>query len=144
LGKGCPFLTCLNVGEQVELAADDELDWRHISMRNNIKRVYFGTVEDPQKAARLDEVFGKEFWKILSSYTHSGGRQLGRRFTFDEVKPSYTEHELAQALSAATEALLFCFALLLKSLHLHKEADDTVTMRKRYHAEFDERLRTGQ
>jgi hypothetical protein len=130
--------------EQVEQASTDDLDWRRISVRNDIKRVYFGTVEDPQKAAELDKIFGKEVWKILSDYTHSGARQLARRFSFDEVKPSYTEHELAQALSAATEALLFCSALLLKSLNLHEEFEDTITMRNRYHAEFDERLQSGQ
>jgi hypothetical protein len=138
------WINAVATDEQVELAGDDELNWLRIPVRNDIKRVYFGKLEDPKKAAELDKVFGKELWKILSSYTHSGARQLARRFSFDEVKPSYTDHELAQAFSAATEALLFCSVLLLNSLHLHEEADDTVTMRQRYHAEFDERLRTGQ
>ena len=39
---------------------------------------------------------------------------------------------------------MFCSVLLLKTLGAHEEADDTVTIRNRYHAEFDERLRTGQ
>jgi len=140
------WINAVATDEQVEQASRDELDWRRIPVRKDIKGVYFGTPEDPKKAAELDKVFGefKELWKILSSYTHSGALQLARRFSFDEVKPSYTEHELAQALSAATEALLFCSVLLLKSLHLHEEADETVTMRQRYHAEFNERLRTGQ
>ena len=139
------WLKAVATDEQVELASNDDLDWRRISLRNDIKRVYFAP-DDPQRVAQLDKIFDdfKELWKILSDYTHSGARQLSRRFTFDEVKPSYTEHELAQALSAATEALLFCSVLLLKSLHLHQEADDTVTMRNRYHAEFDERLNKGQ
>jgi hypothetical protein len=130
--------------EQVEQASNDDLEWRHIAVRNDINRAYFSTPEDPQKVAQLEEIFGKELWKILSSYTHSGARQLTRRFTFDEVKPRYTEHELAQALSTATEALLFCSVLLLKTWGAHDEADDIATMRVRYHAEFDERLRTGQ
>jgi len=139
------WLNACATDEQVEKAASPkDLEWREISVRNDIRRIYFG--EDPKNAAELDKLFDefKELWKILSSYTHSGARQLGRRFTFDQVKPNYTEHELAQALSASTEALLFCGVLLLKSLHLHEEADETVTMRKRYHAEFDERLQTGQ
>ena len=131
--------------EQVEQASTDDLDWQRISVRNDIKRVYFAP-DDPQRAAQLDKIFDdfKELWKILSDYTHSGARQLARRFTFDEVKSSYTEHELAQALSAATEALLFCSVLLLGSLNLHEEFEDTITMRNRYHAEFDERLHSGQ
>jgi hypothetical protein len=138
------WLNAVATDEQVEQVSNDELDWLRIPVRNDIKRIYFGTVEDQQKAAQLDKIFGKELWKILSDYTHSGRRQLARRFTFNEVKPSYTEHELAQALSAATEALLFCSVLLLKSLNLHDEADYTITMRNRYHAEFDERLQSGQ
>jgi hypothetical protein len=140
------WLNAVATDEHVEQASNDELDWRRIPVRNDIKRVYFGTPEDPEKVTELDKAFNefKELWKILPSYTHSGALQLTRRFTFDEVKPSYTEHEIAQALGAATEALLFCSVLLFKSLHLHKEADDTVAMRKRYHAEFDERLHIGQ
>jgi hypothetical protein len=140
------WINAVATDEQAEQASNDELEWRHIPVRNDIKRVYFGTPGDSDKASELDRIFDefKQLWKILSSYTHSGGLQLARRFSFDEVKPSYTEHELAQALSAATEALLFGSVLLLKSLHLHEEADETVAMRNRYHAEFDERLRAGQ
>jgi hypothetical protein len=140
------WLNAVATDEQVEQASNnDELDWRRIQVRKDIKRVYFAP-DNPERAAALDKIFDdfKELLKILSDYTHSGARQLGRRFSFDEVKPSYTEHELAQALSAATEALLFCSVLLLKSLKLHDETDETVEMRNRYHAEFDERLRTGE
>jgi hypothetical protein len=137
------WLNAVATDEQVEQVSNDELDWRRISVRNDIKRVYFGTVEDPEKVAELDRVFGKKLWNVLSDYTHSGRRQIARRFTFNEVKPSYTERELAQALSAATEALLFCSVLLLKALNLHEETEDTITMRDRYRAEFYERLQSG-
>jgi hypothetical protein len=140
------WLRAVATEDQVEQASRDELNWLRIPVRDDIKRVYFGTPEDPKKAAELDKLFDafKQLWKILSSYTHSGALQLARRFTFDEVKPSYTEHEIAQALSAATEVLLFCSVLLFKSIDAHEEADDTVTMRERYRAEFDERLNKGQ
>jgi hypothetical protein len=136
---------CAN-DEQVEQASRDELMFPMGDVRDDIKRIYFGAPEDPEKVARLDKMFNelKELWKILCSYTHSGALQVTRRFIFDEVKPSYTEHEIAQALSAATEALLFSSVLLFKSLKLEEETDDTITMRERYHAEFDERLRAGQ
>jgi hypothetical protein len=128
------WLRAVATEEQLKLASCDD-----------IKRVYFGTPEDPEKAAELDKVFGelKELWVILCSHTDSGALQLARRFKFDEVKPSYTEHELAQALSVATEALLFCSVFLFKTIDLHEEADDIAMMRRRYHAEFDERLRAG-
>ena len=128
------WLRAVATDEQVEQASRDELSFRMDKVRDDIKRVYFGTPEDPKKAAELDMVFGefKMVWKRLSSYTHSGALQLARRFTFDQVKPSYADHELAHALSAATEALLFCFVLLFKSIDAHEEADETVTTRQRY------------
>ncbi len=139
------WLNACAKAEQIEQAAEDELNWLRIPVRDDIKRAYFGgVVEDPAKAAELDKVFGKEIWKTLSSYTHSGSLQLTRRFTFNQVQPHYTDHELAQAFSRATDTLMFCSVLLLKSLGAHEEADDTVTIRNRYHAEFDERLCTGQ
>ena len=139
------WLNACAKAEQIEQAAQDELNWLRIPVRDDIKRAYFGgAVEDPAKAAELDKVFGKEIWKTLSSYTHSGSLQLTRRFTFNQVQPHYTDHELAQAFSRATDTLMFCSVLLLKSLGAHEEADDTVTIRNRYHAEFDERLCTGQ
>jgi hypothetical protein len=108
--------------------------------------VYFGTPKNPVKVEILEKLFKSlaEVWKALNSYTHSGALQLTRRFTFDEVKPNYTEHELAQALSAATAILLLCSVLLLKTMGAHQEADDTVAMRDQYHADFDDRLKKGQ
>jgi len=140
------WLNACATDEQVEQASRDELMFPMGDVRGDIKRIYFGTPEDAENAAKLDKMFDNlaKTWKILCSYTHSGALQLTRRFTFDQVKPSYTEHEIAQALSAATAALLFSFVFLFKSLKLDEETDDTITMRLRYHAEFDERLRTGQ
>jgi hypothetical protein len=140
------WLRAVATDEQVEQAATDDLEWRGIPVRDDIKRVYFGTPDNLVRAARLDELFqslGKA-WKILCSYTHSGARQLTRRFTFDEVKPNYTEHELAQAMSAATEILLLGSALFFGSVGLEQEAEDTATMRNQYKTDFDERLHTGQ
>jgi hypothetical protein len=139
------WLRAVASDDQVKLASNDELNWLRIPVREDIKRAYFGSaVENPKKAAELDKVFGKELWKVLSSYTHSGSLQLTRRFTFNQVQPHYTDHELAQAFSRATDTLMFCSVLLFGSIGAHEEGDDTVKMRNRYHAEFDDRLRTGQ
>ena len=134
------------LSRQSSTSSRDELNWLRIPVRDDIKRAYFGTPEDPKKVAELDKLFDslQQLWKLLCSYMHSGALQLARRFSFDEVEPNYTEHEIAQALSHATEALLFCSVLLFKSIDAHEEADDTVTMRQRYHAELDERLRAGR
>jgi hypothetical protein len=140
------WLNAVASDQQVEQAAEDKLDWLRIKVRDDIKRVYFGTPADPVRAETLDQLFKSiaEVWKILHSYTHSGARQLTRRFTFDEVKPNYTEQELAQALSAPTAILLLGSRLFFGSIGAHQEAEDTAAMRDQYHAEFDERLRTGQ
>src|SRR5262249_25961591 len=124
------WLRAVASDEQVELASQDELNWLRIPVRNDIKRAYFGgAAEDPTKAAELNKVFGKDLWETFSISPHSGPLPLPRRFTFNEVKPHYTEQELAQALSTATEALLFCSVLLFKSIGAHEESKDTVTMR---------------
>ena len=50
--------------EQIEQAAEDELNWLRIPVRDDIKRAYFGgAVEDPAKAAELDEVLAKRSGK---------------------------------------------------------------------------------
>jgi Family of unknown function (DUF6988) len=140
------WLRAVATDEQVEQAAIDDFDWRGIPVRDDIKRVYFGRPDNPVRAARLDELFQSlgEVWKILCSYTHSGALQLTRRFTFDEVKPNYTEHELAQAFSAATEILLLGSVLFLGSVGAEQEAKDMAAMRDQYKTDFDERLRSGQ
>ena len=140
------WLNAVASDEQVEQAAEDKLDWLRIKVRDDIKRVYFGTPKNPVKVEILEELFKSlaKVWKALNSYTHSGALQLTRRFTFDEVKRNYTEHELARALSAATAILLLCSVLLLKTMGAHQEADDTVAMRDQYHADFDDRLKKGQ
>jgi uncharacterized protein DUF6988 len=128
--------------EQVEQASREELNWLRIRIRDDIKRAYFGTPEDPKKAAKLDNLFDslEQLWKVLCSYTHSGALQLSRRFTFDQVKPDYSPREIAEALNSATIGLLFCLHLLFRSMGAHNEAEETVTMLGRYNEEFSERL----
>ena len=140
------WLRAVATDEQVEQAATDDLEWRGIPVRADIKRVYFGTPDDPARAERLDGLFKSlgKVWKILCSYTHSGALQLTRRFTFDEVKPNYTDHELAQAFSDATEILLLGSALFFGSVGLEQESKEMAAMRDQYKTDFDERLRTGQ
>jgi len=141
------WLRAIATKEQVEQARRDELKFPSMDkVRGDIKRFYFGTPKDPETAAKLDQMFDsfEGLWKLMCGFTHSGGLQLARRFTSDEVKPNYTEHELAYALNAATEALLFCSVPLFKTIDWDEEADETVMMRNSYHTEFYERLRTGQ
>ena len=60
------WLNACAKAEQIEQAAEDELNWLRIPVRDDIKRAYFGgVVEDPAKAAELDKVFGKEMENLV-------------------------------------------------------------------------------
>jgi len=137
------WLNACAESEQIEQAAEDELDWRKIRLRADIKRAYFGTPDNAETAKKLDELFDalNQLWKVLCSYTHSGTLQLSRRFTFDEVKPNYSARGIALALNSATTGLLFFLPLLFGSMSAHTEAEETVTMLARYNDEFSERLK---
>jgi hypothetical protein len=45
-------------------------------------------------------------WPALCSYTHTGLLQLGRRFTGQNVQPSYTDAEVQEATTTVTTCIL--------------------------------------
>jgi hypothetical protein len=97
--------------QQIKQAWDDELKSPPMhEMREQIKHAYFGVgvATDEQFAKIVGEFFEslKHAWPILNSYTHSGGRQIARRFSGDQVRPSYSKGETAEALNMATVTLL--------------------------------------
>jgi hypothetical protein len=132
--------------EQIEKASRDELDWRRIRLRADIRRVYFGAPDDAETLAKLNKVFDSldELWKAMCSYTHSGALQLSRRFTFDEVKPNYPDREIARLLSYVTTGLLWCLPQLFLVLGREGEGKETVTLLHHYNHDFAERLQKGQ
>jgi hypothetical protein len=133
------WLRAVATEEQVEQASRDELDWRRIRIRDDIKRVYFGT-------ANLDKVFDSldRAWKAWCSYTHSGALQLSHRFTLNQVKPDYSPRDIAQGLHSATICLLFFLPPLLATMGAHDEAMGTVRMFGRYRDEFRGRLKAPE
>ena len=128
--------------EQVEQASRDELNWLRIPIRDDIRRVYFGTPEDPKRTATLDKLFDSldRAWKALCSYTHSGALQLRHRFTLNQVKPDYSPRDIALGLHSATICLLFSLPPLLATMGAHDEAMETVRMLGPYKDEFRGRL----
>jgi uncharacterized protein DUF6988 len=44
-------------------------------------------------------------WKTLNSFTHSGGMQLGRRFTQNDLAINYPDHELQYAVTSTLTAI---------------------------------------
>jgi len=140
--------------EQIEQASRDELWFPKMSkMRDEIKQTYFATPDEKEltaeelaQAKELSELGDKFFalltkvWPILNSYTHSGGLQISRRFTGDEVKPNYTEGEIAQGLSSATTALLLLHMFFV-SVGGYEEVEEIHALLRQYHGDFGERLR---
>lgn len=128
--------------EQIEQASRDELKWRMDQVHIDVKQSYFGYTQkdDVTLAEQADECFErvKEVWKAGCSYTHSGALQLARRFTFDEMKPNYTEHEIVEALRLATMAHLFLLPALLLSMGYIPEADGALAVLVQYSAHFKE------
>jgi uncharacterized protein DUF6988 len=128
--------------QQIEQAARDELKFPPMhKMQVDIKPGYFSV-----PASEVDGFiqYLESVWRILSSYTHSGGRQLARRFTGDQVKPSYTDREIAQALNLPTMALMLLMRVFFMSMGDQRDADETHTLLTQYFAEFNERLERGK
>ena len=124
-------------------------------MLNQVKRAYFGPPPDAQEqedkervefAKSVDQLFEgfKAVWPIMNSYTHSGARQLARRFTFDEVKPNYTEGETIGVLNFANRAMMTFTGLLLDSLGAEQETQELRRLFLQYCEEFNNRLNKDQ
>jgi len=136
--------------EQVEQVWRDDLDWRRIRWRAEIERDYFKTpeakedAEVTERAAKGFKFLGEEMWTTLSSYTHSGGLQLGRRLTADQVKPNYSEAEIVEILDLTTRVLMMLLRVFFASMGRDEEVKEIGTLREQYNRDFAERLRTGQ
>ncbi len=131
--------------EQIEQVWRDDLDWRRIQVRADIKRDYLGTSasnDDPKMAeqARLGFQFLEKMWTTLCSYTHSGGLQIGRRFTADKVKPNYSEGEIVEVLHWATVVLMMHLRMFFVSMGRFQENEEIKTMSQQYFADFAQRL----
>jgi hypothetical protein len=129
--------------QQIEQASRDELQFPHMrDMRADIKQAYFSDAP-PEQAQRFDWFiqFLKEAWPSMSSYTHSGGLQLARRFTGDELKPNYSEGEIVEALSLVTVALMMLMHMFFVSMGCQKDVAEIEAMLRQYHDDFGEQLR---
>jgi hypothetical protein len=64
---------------------------------------------------KIDTAFGigdffqnikKNSWGPMNDYTHSGIRQIGRRFKYDAVEPNYETGEIVEVLNGINVALM--------------------------------------
>jgi len=130
---------------QIEKASRDELEFPPMAkLRENIKESYRESSETDELEL-LEGLLGhlKKAWRFQCSYTHSGGRQVERRFTFSEVKPRYSEGEITEALNLANVALLLLLGMFFDSMRCIEEAEETKTMLLQCNTDFAERLRGG-
>jgi hypothetical protein len=63
-------------------------------------------------------------WKAMNSYTHSGIRQLTRRFSGGKVEPNYNDGELKEVVDATTLTVLLEGKLLCTLTGRQKEAEE--------------------
>jgi hypothetical protein len=142
------WINAIATEQQIEEAWLDKLRFPPMhEMRADIQQAYFGHArEDAELAAIVKKFFKRvrKAWSITSSYTHSGGRQIARRFTGDEVKPNYSDTEVAQALNLSTIALMLLMRAFFMSMGKQPEADEVETLLMQYFAEFNERLNKDQ
>ena len=142
------WINAIATAEQIEQARRDELHWPKMDkMLADIKEVYFGHAEQDAEFAAVVERFFQfltPLWRVLSGYAHPGARQLARRFTGAQVKASYTEQEIKQALNLSTMALMLMMRAFFMSMSKQAEADEVETLLTQYFAEFNERLNKDQ
>jgi uncharacterized protein DUF6988 len=132
--------------EQIEQVWRDEWKLPMWKMYAQIKQDYLGTSASNDDAkiaeqAHLGFQALEKMWTILSSYTHSGGLQLGRRFTGDKVEPNYSEAEIAEVLNWATTVLMMLLRMFFVSMGHFEETKEIKTKAKRwwqqYHADCE-------
>jgi hypothetical protein len=124
---------------RMKQAARDKLEWPNMSkMRDEIKQAYFDEPCSPEAAA-LFELF-KKLWPIMCDYTHSGARQIARRFSGDELKPDYSDGAIVQAVNMTNVAVLFMAGMLFASMGKEDVAQTAATMLADYTTEFGEQL----
>jgi Family of unknown function (DUF6988) len=68
--------------------------------------------------------FINDSWEAMNSYTHTGLRQLSRRFTGGHVRPNYSDDEILEVINTTTVAICFTARLVLMAVGRQKEADE--------------------
>ena len=93
-------------------------------------------VAEIDSAFRTDGFFEgieKQAWQAMNSYTHSGIRQLSRRFDNGRITPNYSEEEITEVIDGATMSLLNArlFCLILNK---PQEAEEAAKLIKKFDA----------
>jgi Family of unknown function (DUF6988) len=93
------WLNALATPSQIERASRDKDIFPCMSqMLAEIDQTY-GT-------GSLFQTFKGSNWRAMCSYAHSGARQIARRFTNGDVKPSYSDVEILEVLNVTNTAVI--------------------------------------
>jgi hypothetical protein len=112
---------------RMKQACRDKLEWPNMwKMRDEIKQAYFDEPCSPEAAA-LFAVF-KKLWPIMCDYTHSGSRQIARRFTESELKPDYNEAAIVQAVNLTNFAVLLMTGMVFCAMGHEQKVEESATM----------------
>jgi hypothetical protein len=70
------------------------------------------------------EEIKKQSWKAMNSYTHSGIRQLSRRFEQGRIFPNYSGDEIKEVIDGTTMAVILIGRLFCVIMRKPQEADE--------------------
>ena len=160
------WINAIATPEEIEQASrsQDELRFPSVTkMAADIRPVYFAHAEwdterakivddwfnvfigpDPKDKGKADPRVTSSLWKVLHGYTHPGARQLARLFTRTEIKPNYSQLDIAQALHLTTMALIFLMWPFFISMGKEREAEEVHALALRYFADFNKRLNKSE
>lgn len=110
--------SCATTAQLEKFRQDDILPVNMSEMADAIDCMYRG-----------ENGFFKDFkmrsWSALCSFTHTGTRQLGRRFTGQNLQPSYSDAEIVEATTSVTTCVLVLVRGFLAAQNRLHEAQET-------------------
>jgi len=141
------WLNAYATDARMKQACRDKLEWpNNWKMRDEIKQAYYDESCSVEEAARHDKFFQflNDVWPIMCDYTHSGSRQIARRFTDDELKPDYSEGAVAEAVNLTNIAVLMMTGALFVRIGPKEKAEEIASMLADYAKQkFGARLRAA-
>jgi len=115
---------------------------------NQVKKIAAKEFEFPPMSdivSACDKAFGtdqffqgikKQAWEAMNSYTHSGIRQLTRRFNAAKVEPNYTDGEIKEVIDATTTTVLLLSKLFCVVVGRQEEAEHAEQMVREFTPEI--------
>jgi len=111
------WINALANPSQIEKASRDKLKFPRMSQM-------LAEIDQTYATGTFFQTFKGSNWEAMCSYAHSGARQIARRFTNGEVKPSYSDGEILEVLNVTNTAVILLTIAFFKSMGCQREADE--------------------